>query len=79
MDTRTDQSDASLELAEEQIPELAAQAVRQAYTDALAAGQTVLVAEAGFLIEVSPDGGRRIVKPLPRHVSIGPRRVIFLK
>jgi hypothetical protein len=49
---------------EEQIPELAAKAFKEAYLAALASGSTVLMSEAGNLVEIFPDGRRKIIKPL---------------
>ena len=52
----------NFEQTEEQIPVLAELAVRQAYRDALAAGQSVLTADSGTIFEIFPDGTRREVK-----------------
>lgn len=49
---------------EEHIPELADLAVKQAYWQALAAGNVVLESDKGNLVEVHPDGTRKIIKPL---------------
>jgi hypothetical protein len=50
---------------EEHIPELAQAAVTEAYWKALASGHKVLKSENGFLIEISPDGTKKILKKLP--------------
>lgn len=55
---------------EESIPELAEAAVTQAYWQALAAGHSVLKAENGMLIEVYPDGTRRIIKKLSSPIPV---------
>lgn len=68
----------SIQITEEQIPHLAALAVRAAYARARAAGQTVMIAEAGQLIEILPDGSRRVVKSLKPPVRVGPPRIISL-
>lgn len=63
---------------EEHIPELAETAIHQAYWYALASGSNVLIAENGFLVEVHPDGSRKILKKLqpPIKVKIGQRLII---
>ncbi len=50
---------------EEHIPDLASAATKQAYWQALAAGSSVLERENDSLVEVFPDGSRKIIKPLP--------------
>lgn len=57
---------------EAHLPELFAAAVTQAYQAALAAGHTVLQREGDDLVEVSPDGSRRVIKPLPPLVPVEP-------
>lgn len=57
---------------EEHIPELAAAAITQAYWSALASGSTVLEADNGMLVEVYPDGTRKIIKPLPPRIKVTP-------
>jgi len=52
----------AIQFLEEHIPELADAAVRQAYWQALVSGSNVLEVEDGALIEVSPDGTRKVVK-----------------
>lgn len=66
-----------IDYLEQQIPELAELATRQAFWQTLASGDSVLIAEDGFLIEIRPDGSRTIVgeieKPLiveQRHFTI---------
>lgn len=51
-----------IEKSEDQIPGLAELAVKKAYEDAMNAGQSVLTAESGCIIEVFPDGSRREIK-----------------
>jgi hypothetical protein len=61
-----------LDYLEEHIPELAEVAFRQAYWAALASGSTVLMSEDGNLVEVFPDGKRKIIKPLPPSTAVAP-------
>jgi hypothetical protein len=60
---------------EEHMPELFAAAVTQAYWAALADGHNVVQREGDDLVEVSPDGTRRVIKPLPPMVSVEPGRL----
>jgi hypothetical protein len=55
---------------EEHIPELAAVAFKQAYWAALASGSSVLMSEDGNLVEIFPDGHRRIIKPLAPRIAV---------
>lgn len=59
-------NDKTLDYLEEHLPELMATATKQAYWQTLASGQSVLVAEAGKLIEVFPDGSRTFIKDIPK-------------
>jgi hypothetical protein len=63
-------TEASVEFLESHIPELADAALRQAYWQALAAGSSVLVAEDGQIIEVFPDGSRKIIKQIAKPIRI---------
>lgn len=60
----------TIEFLEDHIPEMAEAAVVQAYWMALSSGCKVLQVEKNNLIEVSPDGTKRIVKSLPPTISI---------
>jgi len=60
----------SMTYLEDHIPELAQAAFQQAYWQALSEGSKVLKAEAGFLVEVSPDGSKKVLKPLPPHTQV---------
>lgn len=46
----------ALDFLEQQIPILAETAFQQAYWQTLSSSDKVMIAENGFLIEVSPDG-----------------------
>lgn len=63
---------------EEHIPELADAAVKQAYWQALASGNNILASEGGKLVEIHPDGSRKIIKTLlpSTPVTIGQRIII---
>lgn len=56
---------------EERIPVLAGNATNQAFLETLAAGETVLIAEQGNIVEVFPDGTRKVIKKIgsPETVS----------
>jgi len=55
---------------EEQIPDLADLAVKQAYWQTLAAGYNVLESENNTIVEVYPDGTRRTIKQIPPAIPI---------
>ncbi len=61
-----------LDFLERHIPELAVLALRLAYWEALASGSCVLVVKDGALMEVAPDGSEKIIKELPKWISITP-------
>jgi hypothetical protein len=52
----------NMRFLEEQIPDLAEAAIKQAYWQALASGSNVLECENGFLVEIHPDGTRKVLK-----------------
>ena len=56
--------DEAIDYLEQFIPELAALATRQAYLQALASGQSVLIAENGQLIEIFPNGTKKLIKEI---------------
>jgi hypothetical protein len=53
-----------MQFLEEQIPYLAEAAFKQAYLQALASGSSVLISEEDALVEVFPDGSRKVLKQL---------------
>jgi len=55
---------------EEHIPGLADAAVKQAYWQALATGSSVLVSEEGALVEIFPDGTRKVLKQLEPQTAV---------
>lgn len=68
-----------LDYLEAHIPELAAVAFKQAYWAALASGSSVLMSEDGNLVEIFPDGSRKVIKPLPSRLSVTPGQKIELR
>ncbi len=54
------------------IPELAEGAVKQAYLNALALGNTVIEAVNGQLVEFYPDGSSKVIKDLPKAIPAVP-------
>jgi uncharacterized protein YjeT (DUF2065 family) len=60
----------AMQYVEGQIPLLAPQAARQAFWATLAMGESVMIAEAGKLWEVAPDGSRRFVKDILPPVTV---------
>jgi hypothetical protein len=47
---------------EKEIPNLADTAFRQAYFNALSSGSSVLIVENNELVEIFPDGSRKVIK-----------------
>ena len=72
-------NEAALNYLEEHIPELAEAAFKQAYWAALASGSSVLMSENGNLVEVFPDGKRKIIKPLPQPTPVTPGQKLELE
>jgi hypothetical protein len=60
-------SDENIDFLETQIPDLAEMAFQQAYWHNLSSGNTVTVLENDNLVEISPDGKKRVIKTLPRQ------------
>ncbi len=67
----------AMQVMEAHIPELAGNAVRQAYYRALTTSGKVLEAVNGKLVETSADGVQRVIRDLPAPVAVAPgsRRV----
>lgn len=66
-------TDQELDFLEQQIPILAETAFKQAYWRTLSSGAKVMIAENGFLIEVSPDGSRNVLKEIEEPVKVTKR------
>jgi hypothetical protein len=64
---------------EEHIPRLAKNATALAFRRALTSGNKVLIAEAGELVEVLPDGAKRAVRKLEPSVKMRKGQVIRIK
>jgi hypothetical protein len=62
--------DEAIDYLEQFIPELAAIATREAYLQALMSGQSVLIADNGQLVEVFPNGTRKVIKKLEPTTKI---------
>ena len=72
-------TDKELDFLEQQIPILAETALQQAYWQALTLGDKVMIAEKGFLVEVSPDGSRRVMKEIGKPVKVTKRMFTIVK
>jgi hypothetical protein len=68
-----------IDYLEEHIPELAIAATQQAYWQALAFGNTVLVTENNMLIEKFPDGSQKIIRLLEPRMKVEQGKKIELK
>lgn len=63
----------ALDYLEQQIPELAEQATRQAYWRTLASGHNAVIVEDGHIVEVKPDGTRTILKAIAQPQAVRQR------
>ncbi len=57
----------NIDFLETQIPDLAELAFQQAYWHNLSSGNTVTVLEDDKIVEISPDGKKRVIKTMPRQ------------
>ena len=71
--------EATAERLDKYIPALAKLATTRAYRRALALGSRVLIAEAGQLKEVSPDGKERVVRQIESPVKMQKGQIIEIK
>ena len=60
-------SEENIDFLENQIPELAELALQQAYWQTLSSGNVVTVIENNEIIEISPDGKRRVLRAIIRE------------
>jgi hypothetical protein len=60
-------SEKNIDFLENQIPDLAELALQQAYWQTLSSGNFVTVLEDNEIVEISPEGNRRVIKTLIRH------------
>lgn len=72
-------TEASMCFLEEHIPELVDSAIKQAYWQALATGNSVLQYEEGAIYEVFSDGTRTIVKTLEPQLHVMPGQQVIIK
>ena len=72
-------TDQELDFLEQQIPILAETAMKQAYWQTLTSANSVMIAENGFLVEVSPDGSRKVVKEIGKPVKVTERFFTIVK
>lgn len=60
---------------EQRIPELAETATKQAYFSALASGSSVMVAQEGNLILISPNGSKEIVGIIEKPFKLVEKKI----
>jgi hypothetical protein len=60
-------SEKNIDFLENQIPDLAELALQQAYWQTLSSGNSVTVLEDNEIVEISPEGNRKVIKTLIRH------------
>lgn len=63
-------TESEIQNLEEQFPYIAETSVKQAYFDALSSGNSVLIVENNNLIEVFPDGTKKIIKEMAPRVMV---------
>lgn len=63
-------NEASMRFLEDHIPDLADAAFTQAYWQTLANGKSVLKVEQGEIIEVFPDGSRKVIKKIAPLIPV---------
>lgn len=63
-------SEQILDSLEQQIPSLCEAAIKVAYWQALASGQTVLVSAEDGIYRVFSDGSRQLIQPLEKRLSV---------
>lgn len=69
-------SEEEMSFLEDHIPELASVAFKQAYWAALASGSSVLMKEDGKLVEIFPDGKKKVIKDLPPSIRVTRGQII---
>jgi hypothetical protein len=72
-------SEENIDFLENQIPELAELALQQAYWQTLSSGNVVTVLENNEIIEISPDGKRRVIRAIKRQEKRITQRHYILK
>lgn len=68
-----------IDYLEERIPELAAAATKIAYWQALASGSSVLISEKGNIVQVFPDGSRKIVQESAPYIKTDKSKFVINK
>ena len=63
-------SEKELNFLEENMPEMMATATKQAFWETLSSGDSVLIAEAGQIVRIYPDGRKEFVKNIPQPIKI---------
>lgn len=72
-------SEEAIDYLEQQIPELAELATRQAFWQTLASGHSVTVSEGSNLVEIFPDGTKKIVGHITPAIKVSQRQYIIPK
>lgn len=72
MDRKIVLNEKTMQVMEAHIPELAGNAVKQAYYRALTTSGKVLEAVNGKLVETSAEGGQRVIRSLPAPMAVEP-------
>ena len=67
-----------IDFLENYIPELANSAVRKAYLDTLASGNSVLETIENKLYEIFPDGKKVFIKDVSDNIKISASKRVFI-
>jgi len=66
-----------LDFIESHIPELAEGAFKQAFWQTLSDGVSVMIAENNQLVEVFPDGTKKIIRELSHHIEHNTKNAVI--
>ncbi len=72
-------SEKAIDYLETQIPELAELALRKAYWQTLASGNSVTVLENDEIVEISPEGTRKVIKKINRSLKVTSQKHYIIK
>lgn len=68
-----------IQFLEQQIPEMAEAATRQAFWDTLTSGNSVTISENGEIKEIFPDGTVKFIKKTAPLINVEKGQIIKIK
>jgi len=66
-----------LDFLENHIPALAQNALNKAYVDALSRGSSVLETIGNHIVEIFPDGTKKIIKTISSNIKVNDKTVVL--